>query len=149
MHRSRRRGANHLALIRAFCALRRPPRRPQRRLREKFFRAVETASCLPLSASRWPIGATKADVEWLGACSHDALKVPNSSALLRFRYLFDENAAAEAAFAAACVRWKHFPRRRGSANASLYTKLSGAAVNFFPLVYFGCSADRFATALHR
>jgi len=36
-----------VALIRAFCALLRPPQRPKRRLRRKIFREVETAWRLP------------------------------------------------------------------------------------------------------
>jgi hypothetical protein len=65
-------------------------------------------------------------------------KVPNPSALLRFFYLFDENAAAATVFATMCARRKRSVRRRGGANAWLYTKLSRTTVNFFPLVYFGC-----------
>jgi hypothetical protein len=81
---------------------------------------------------------TQARVECAKASLNGASNVPDSSALLRFRYLFDEKAAAEAIFAATSARRKHSERRRIGANAPLYTKLSRTTVNFFPLVYFGC-----------
>jgi hypothetical protein len=111
--------------------------------------AVEAAPRLPSSAFRCLFGVPRAHRERRKAKLSDTPKAPNSSALLRFFYLFDENDAAAVVFATTSAQRKRYARRCGGANARLYTKLSRTAVNFFPLVYFGCSADRFATALHR
>jgi hypothetical protein len=68
-------------------------------------------------------------------------KMPIPSALLRFIYLFDENADVAAVFVKASVRRKRSAHRCDGTNAPLYTKLSRTTVNFFPLVYFGCQCS--------
>jgi hypothetical protein len=55
--------------------------------------------------------------------------------------LLDENAVAETALLSASTRLRGIAHARSGANAPLYTKLSGTAVNFFPLVYFGCQCS--------
>jgi hypothetical protein len=88
-----------------------------------------------------PVGAKRTPRERRQVLSNGARKVPDPSALLRFCYLFDENADAAAVFVKTSVQWERSARRRGGANAWLYTKLIRTTVNFFPLVYFGCQCS--------
>jgi hypothetical protein len=73
--------------------------------------------------------------------SNGAREMPNLPAFLRFVCLLDENIVAEPPLLSASARLRGSARARGGANAPLYTKLSGTAVNFFPLVYFGCQCS--------